>query len=166
MYSVFLDTEYKDRGGDIFLIGLRTSHGEEYSLHGANLRWNVLSKILKNKKYIFVYGPDIGKLEKQFGVDIKSRWHCINVYSIVRSCLSDLKSKKLIDIERFMGIYRHTASYKKYTRNLDTHWQDPRKRAGIIKYNMEDVLYLELVYNVLIKYFDFDPDNFRILPKK
>lgn len=166
MYDIFLDTEYADKGGDIFLISLLTSHGEEYTLYGANLRWNVLYNILKGKKRIFVYGPDIGKLEKQFNVDIKSRWICVNVLSIVRYCLPDLPSKSLVSVEKFMKLQRSTSSFKKYTRKLEVHWRNKKKRIGIIDYNKEDVLFLELVYNLMYDVFRFNPDDFRIFPKK
>ncbi|HQN16659.1 MAG TPA: ribonuclease H-like domain-containing protein [Bacteroidales bacterium] len=165
MYDIFLDTEYADKGGDIFLISIRSTHGDEYTLYGANLRWNVIEKILRNKKRIFVYGPDIGKMEKQFNVDLKSRWICVNVLSIVREYLPDLPSKSLVEVEKFMKLERSTASFKKYTRNLDIHWKNKKKRAGIIDYNKEDTLFLELVYNLIHDVFKFDPDDFRILPK-
>jgi hypothetical protein len=164
MYDIFLDTEYADKGGDIFLISLRSSHGEEYTLYGPSLRWNVLAKILKNKRRIFVYGPDIGKMEKQFNVNIKSRWICVNVLSIVREYLPDLPSKSLIEVEKHMKLERSTASFKKYTRKLELHWRNKKKRLGIIDYNKEDVLFLELVYNILLDVFKFDPDDFRMKP--
>lgn len=165
MYDIFLDTEYKDKGGDIFLISLRSSHGEEYTLYGANLRWNVLYKILKGKKRIFVYGPDIGKLEKHFNVDIKSRWICVNVLSIVRDFLPELPSKSLVEVEKFMKLERSTAHFKKYTRKLEVHWRDKKKRSGIIDYNKEDTLFLELVYNLMFDVFKFNPDDYRMYPK-
>ena len=166
MYDVFLDTEYADKGGKIFLIGLRTSHGEKFSLYGPNLRWNVLEKILRDKHRIFVYGPDIGKLESHFGVDIKSRWHCINVLSIVRKHLVDIEKKSLINVEKYIGLERESTAFKKYTRQLDIHWKNPALRKGIINYNMEDVVFLEVCYGILVDHFKFDPDDFRMMPKK
>ena len=166
MYDVFLDTEYKDKGGAIFLIGIRTTHGEDFQLYGPNLRWNVLEKILRNKKRIYVYGPDIGKLETHFGVKMKERWHCINVFSIVKKHLPEIEKKSLINVEKFLGLYRHTEDFKRFTRVLDVHWKDPKKRAGILEYNMEDVVFLETCYNILLDYFKFNPEDFRIMPKK
>lgn len=162
MYNVFLDTEYGDKGGKIFLIGILSSHGETYSLYDSTLRWNILEKILRNKKYIFVYGPDIGKLEKHFGVDIKSRWKCINVLAIVRKFLPELESKSLINVEKLLSLERQTTAFKKYTRFLDTHWKDPRKRKGIIQYNLEDIVFLKVCYDILYSYFIFNPDDFRM----
>lgn len=165
MYDVFLDTEYRDKGGAIFLIGIRTTHGEKFSLYGPNLRWNVLEKILRDKKRIFVYGPDIGKMESHFGQTIKSRWHCINVLSIVRKHLPEIEKKSLINVEKYMGLTRESTAFKKYTRTLDIHWMDPKKRPGIINYNMEDVVFLEACYNIMYEVFKFNPDDFRIKPK-
>lgn len=165
MYDIFLDTEYKDKGGEIFLMSLRSTHGDEYILYGPSLRKNVLLKILKNKKRIFVYGPDIGKLEKQFNIDIKSRWICVNVLSIVREFMPDLPSKSLLAVERYLNLERSTAHFKKYTRTLEKHWKNKSKREGIMNYNMEDVVFLEVVYNILSEVFKFNPDDYRILPK-
>ncbi|MEI6435233.1 MAG: ribonuclease H-like domain-containing protein [Bacteroidota bacterium] len=165
MYDVFLDTEYKDKGGAIFLIGIRTTHGEKFSLYGPNLRWNVLEKILRDKKRIYVYGPDIGKLETHFGKLIKPNWYCINVFSIVKKFLPEIEKKSLINVEKYMGLTRQSTAFKTYTRTLDIHWKDPKKRKGIINYNMEDVVFLETCYNIMHDVIKFDPDDFRIKAK-
>jgi hypothetical protein len=165
MYDIFLDTEYKDRGGDIFLIGMLSSHGEEFVLYGSSLRWNVISRILRNKNRIFVYGPDIGKMEKQFGVDMRSNWKCINVLAIVRKFLPEMPSKSLLCLERLLNLERSTSQFKKITRRLDIHWRNPKLRPGIIDYNMEDVVFLKVCYDILLAHFKFNPDDFRMMPK-
>ena len=165
MYDIFLDTEYEDMGGPVFLVGILSSHGEEFSLYGSGLRRNTFLNILKNKRRIFVYGPDIGKLEKHFNLDIKNNWSCINVLSIVRKYLPFLESKSLANVEKFLSLERSTLAFKNNTRDLSIHWKNPKLRDGIINYNMEDVVFLEAVYNILYKFFRFNPDEFRILAK-
>ena len=165
MYDLFIDTEYEDMGGKIFLVGILSSHGEEYALYGTSLRKDIFLKILNNTRRIFVYGPDIGKLEKHFNLNIKGKWKCINVLSIVRKYLPFLESKGLAHVEHLLGLERSTLSFKNNTRDLAIHWKNPKLRFGIINYNMEDVVFLQCVYDILMDYFKFNPDDFRIMPK-
>ena len=164
-YNLFIDTEYEDFGGKIFLIGILSSHGEEYALYGTSLRKDFFLKILKNVNRIFVYGPDAGKIEKHFNIELKKNYKCINVLSIVRKYLPFMESKGLAHVEHLLGLQRSTLSFKNNTRDLATHWKNPKLRFGIINYNMEDVVFLECVYNILLDFFKFNPDDFRLMPK-
>lgn len=152
MFSVFIDTEYKDKGGSIFLIGALSSNHVFKSFYGYTLRWNCLNTFLRNKKRIFVYGPDIGKLETHFQVNIRSKWECINVLSMARTYLHHLPSKSLYNVELFFKIKRKSSDFKINTRTIFSEWCKSSSRPAIIEYNKDDVYNLMLVYHHLLLY--------------
>ena len=111
-------------------------------LYDHTLHQNSLLDILQDTRYIFFYGPDIGMLEKCFGLSIREQYKCINLLKIFRQAMPDLKSYKLGDLETKYGIHRGTRKYKSNIFQALRDWNNPQKRKFVLQYNLEDTVNL------------------------
>lgn len=95
--------------------------------------------------YVFIYGPDIGMLEKVFQIDIRNYSHCINLIKVVKEFYPKLNSYKLSEIEKKFGFHRAAKKYKADIFSIYKDWNDPKLRKLVLKYNKEDVYNLARV---------------------
>ena len=102
---------------------------------------------------IYFYGPDIGMLEKCFGINLRERYNCINLLAATKKLEPNAKSHKLVEYEHQAGIYRQTEGYKHNSIfNVHRDWYtDPRHRARVLLYNKEDVINLLKVKKFIYK---------------
>lgn len=102
---------------------------------------------------IYFYGPDIGMLEKCFGINLRERYNCINLLAATKKLEPNAKSHKLVEYEHQAGIYRETEGYKHNSIfNVHRDWYtDPRHRARVLLYNKEDVINLLKVKKFIYK---------------
>jgi DNA polymerase elongation subunit (family B) len=139
--EIYIDCEWTiDQ--DIFLIGYAYTLRKKGQLYEKNLTKKNFLKLLDGVEFVFVYGPDIGMLEKYFGINIRDKYKCINLLKIFRRYIPDLESYKLADMEHMFDIPRSTPQYKRNIFSLFEDWHDPKKRRLCLKYNMEDVINL------------------------
>ncbi|NOT36437.1 MAG: hypothetical protein HOP11_03560 [Saprospiraceae bacterium] len=138
--SIYIDAEWYI-GGHIFLIGYAYSKYEFGQLYDGALTKEQFLKKLRNVKYIFFYGPDIGIIEKYFDIDLRNRYICVNLLRIFRKVLQ-LTSFKLAHVEQKFGIVRKQVEYKKNIFAIFNDWKKHDKRKRILKYNEEDVINL------------------------
>lgn len=155
--SIYIDAEWYI-GGNIFLIGYCYTAKYFGQLYDKSLSKKRFLALLKDVKYIYIYGPDIGILEKYYGINLRSEFICINLLKVFRDHLQ-LPSYKLAAVEEIFGITRARVEYKK---NIFSIWKDWKKihlKNRILEYNREDVInmmilwkQIRIAYNVKINY--------------
>jgi uncharacterized protein YprB with RNaseH-like and TPR domain len=94
---------------------------------------------------IFFYGPDIAMIEKNFGIDLRNNYNCVNLLTMFRYYAPRVKLHKLADWEKRAGITRETMRYKSNIWKLVEDWYNPKKKKRCLQYNAEDVINLLLV---------------------
>ncbi len=140
--DLYLDCEWQ-LNQEIFLIGYAFNLKDYGQLYGYSLNKSTFKQLLRKVTgRIYIYGPDIGMVEKFFKMKIRENYHCINLIKVFRDCMPGLKSYQLDAIERKFGIHRKTQRYKKNIFKLFTDWYKPKYRVEILKYNMDDVINL------------------------
>ncbi len=142
--SVYLDCEWF-LNQKIFLIGYCYSKTTLRLLHGRTLTGRNIEKMLSGVDTIYFYGPDIAMIEKNFGIDLRNNYNCVNLLTMFRYYAPRLKSHKLAHMEKLAGIRRETMQYKSNIWKLVDDWHDPKKKKRCLQYNAEDVINLLLV---------------------
>jgi uncharacterized protein YprB with RNaseH-like and TPR domain len=148
MKNIFIDCEWNTlKNSEIFLIGFAYNLSSFGILTGKNINAKELEQILKPVTgYVFVYGPDIGFMEKNLDIDIRKKYNCINLLALVRNELPGLKCYKLYKIEQHFNIIRKSMGYKYDIFRILTDWKTPEGRKKVIKYNQEDVINLIRIF--------------------
>lgn len=147
MRSIWLDGEWFI-GGDLFILGYCYNSKIQGQLYGNCLNLTRFKRILKDVRYIYCYGPDIGILEKHFGMDIRNKYVCINLLKVFRHFV-DNDSYKLADLEKLYGIKRKRVEYKKNIFKIFADWKQPDKRKRLLEYNMEDAYNLMKIWKII-----------------
>ena len=142
--SVYIDCEWF-QNQKIFLIGYCYDEKFYYQLYGRALVKENIKKMLSGVNTIYFYGPDIGMIEKNFGLDLKNKYNCVNLLTMFRNYAPRLKSHKLAYLEKLAGIERETHLYKTNIWKLIDDWHDPKRKKRCLHYNAEDVINLLLV---------------------
>lgn len=142
--SIYLDCEWF-MNQEIFLIGYCYCEKSLRLLHGRTLTIRNVEKMLSGVDTIYFYGPDIAQIEKNFGIDLRSKYQCVNLLSMFRYYAPRLKSHKLAYLEKLAGIERETHRYKTNIWKLAQDWHNPKTKHRCLHYNAEDVINLLLV---------------------
>lgn len=150
--NLYLDAEWYV-GGRIFLHSYATDISPCYQLWGSRLvRENVKESLqLARNGMIFIYGPDVGMLEKNFSIAIKNRFVCINLLRVFKYILPERSSYKLVALEEDFGIEREVKKYKENIFTIYKDFHNPKKRQAVLRYNQEDVLNLRLLKEKIFK---------------
>ena len=114
-------------------------------------RSNIL-KLLDGVENIYLYGPDIGRIEKEFNINLRGKYNCYNLLKAYRTLEPGRVSYQLCDLEKEAGISRETEIYKHGNiAKCHRDWADPKLRRRALLYNREDSLNLlkakEYLYN-------------------
>ncbi len=158
MVNLFLDAEWY-LNQRIFLIGYaledsKTDVINVQQLYKRNMVKQDIKKILQEcSGDIYVYGPDIGMLEKRFDIPLREKFTCINFLKVIKQLVPGLSSYKLADMEQHFGFFRKADKYKKNIFDIYKDWNNPDLRKIVLEYNYEDVYYLaKLKQEVFEKY--------------
>jgi uncharacterized protein YprB with RNaseH-like and TPR domain len=103
---------------------------------------NIIAMLEPVDGSIYFYGPDIGMLEKNTGLDIRNNFNCVNLLKEFRDTLPGLPSYRLSFMEEKFGIKRSQKQYKTNIYKLVEDWNNPYKKQMVLKYNFEDVVNL------------------------
>lgn len=142
MTDLYLDLEWFF-SQEIFLVGYAYSITNHYQLHDETLTIENIIQMLKPVDgYIYFYGPDIGMLEKNTGLDIRNNYRCVNLLKVFRDIMPGMDSYKLASFEEMFEIKRSQRQYKTNIFKLMDDWHNPYKKQHVLKYNMEDVVNL------------------------
>lgn len=137
--NVYLDAEWYI-GGNVFLIGLCNENLTATLLHGQALNKTNFLRCIEGATHLYFYGPDIGVIEKFFGIRLRRKYICVNLLKIFRRLHPRAAGHKLLQYERRYKIYRKTARLKSDVWGLIRLWQKPHTRALLLQYNKEDVV--------------------------
>jgi len=137
--EIYIDTEWFPNQ-KIFLLGYAYNLKNYGQLFESDLNRNKVISIFFNIKYIYFYGPDIAMIEKNFNINLRNNFNCINLLKAAKQLKKGLPSHKLINIEQYYGISRQKTQYKQNIFNIYTDWFKQRKSA--LKYNIEDTINL------------------------
>jgi len=153
MKNIFIDCEWNTfANSKIFLIGYAYNLSSFGILTGNKICPTNLEKILNPVTgFIFVYGPDIGFMEKHMNINIRKKHKCINLLALVRHELPNLKCYKLYKVEQHFNISRKSMAYKYDIFQTLADWKTPEGRKKVIEYNQEDVINLIRIFNNLRK---------------
>ena len=136
--SFFIDCEWYI-GGDIFLIGWAYSVRSQGQLYDSSLTQQKFLTLLKGVTYIYFYGPDVGVIERHWGIVLRDKYICINILKVFKHHFH-ANSYKLAHIEVMFGIYRQEVEYKKSVWMIWKDWRHPKRKQRLLKYNREDVI--------------------------
>lgn len=140
--DLYLDLEWF-MNQDIYLIGYAYSITNAGQLYDETLTMeNIITMLEPVDGSIYFYGPDIGMLEKNTGLEIRDNFNCINLLKEFRQLLPGLPSYRLSYLEEKYGIARSQKQYKTNVFKLVEDWKNPYKKQLVLKYNFEDVLNL------------------------
>lgn len=148
--SIYLDCEWFI-GGKLFLIGACYSDESTVQLFSSSLQRRRFQLLFHEVKNIFFYGPDIGILEKNFRLNLRSNYRCFNLLKIFRQVLPPQKSYKLSALESKFGIHRKRCEYKKNMFDIFNDWRNAEKRKRVLQYNREDVVNLMRLKRIIFK---------------
>jgi hypothetical protein len=148
--SLYLDCEWFI-GGKLFLIGGCYSDGTTFQLYHRKLNSVDFRKKLEGVTDIYIYGPDIGILEKNFLLKLRTKYRCFNLLKIFRQVLPPQKSYKLSALETKFGIHRARVEYKKNMFEIFYDWRKADKRGRVLQYNREDVINLMRLKRIIFK---------------
>lgn len=143
----------------IFLIGYayedeRNGNIEVKQLYSQNILKRHIRNILQFLNgTIYVYGPDVGMIEKRFDVPLREKYRCVNMLKVVKEFLPGLSSYKLADIEKHLGFHRKADKYKQNIFDIYRDWHHPELKKIVLEYNYEDVFYLARIKQVLFEKF-------------
>ena len=132
-------------GGRLFLLGYAYDMHTFGYLTGRDINYTGIWELLtpcSDEGIVFFYGPDVGVIRSHTGFDLRKYCHTVNLLKVVRRELPHLPDFKLATVESYFGIARTTQQYKYDPFSIASHWNNPRKRDMIIRYNREDVLNL------------------------
>lgn len=148
MKNIFIDCEWNPRNhAKLFLIGYSYNLSSFKTLIETQINAYNLKRILKPVTgHIFVYGPDIGFMEKHLGIDIRNNYSCVNLLTAVKNEIPGLPCYKLYKIEQYLKIRRNSMSYKYDIFRILKDWKTITGRKKVIAYNKEDVINLVRVF--------------------
>ncbi len=140
--DLYLDCEWF-ANQKLFLIGYAYNISTKKQLYDNTLtKENVLEMLEPVNGFIYFYGPDIAMIEKNFCIDIRNNYKCVNLIRVFKTYNPNLRSYKLASLEKHYGIIRDTQEYKSNIFRMIRDWFNPKKRKRALKYNEEDVLNL------------------------
>ena len=150
--NLYMDNEWYI-GGKIFLYSYATDSSPCYQLWGSKLTRENVSQSLQiaKKGFIFIYGPDVGMIEKDFNMKIKQKFICINLIRVFKYLLPNRSSYKLADLEYDFGLQRKVKKYKENIFTIGKDFHNAVTRQAVLHYNREDVLNLRTLKEIIFK---------------
>ncbi len=156
--DLYVDCEWF-LGGEIFLIGWSRDRYQFGQLYDETLTLERFQELLDDTTgIIYFYGPDIGYMEKHFGIDIRNNFHCVNLLKVFKDVLPKQPSYKLAAIEKVYGLKRNRNEYKANIFALFRDWRKPHVKSLALQYNQEDVLNMVKLKNIIFWQYDVEPD--------
>ena len=115
MADVYIDCEWI--GGDyLTILGVYSPGQRRFQLFGKALTRRRLSRFLnlcceRNRSQytlLFCHGPDLGRIKKEFNLDLKEDYYCINTITAFRM-FTNFRDVSLGHLERYFGLSRKYA---------------------------------------------------------
>lgn len=154
--NLFFDAEWY-LNQRIFLIGYayeneRTGKIDVKQIYSKNILQRHIKSILEFLNgTIYVYGPDVGMIEKRFDIPLREKYRCVNMLKVVKEFVPGLSSYKLADMEKHFGFHRKADKYKQNIFDIYKDWHHPELKKIVLEYNYEDVFYLTKIKQLIFK---------------
>lgn len=166
MADVFIDCEWV-HGEYLTILGAYSPGQDRFQLYGKRLTRNRLSRFLNRCRYrsgsrytfLFCHGPDLGRIEREFDLNLKQDFYCINTVNAF-STFTQFRDVSLGHLEWYFGLPR---KYALSSSEISKLWKsNSRKdRRIVLGYNWEDCLNLRRLVNVLKNNYNVTRSNFR-----
>ena len=154
MADVFIDCEWI--GGDyLTILGAYSLGQSRFQLFGKTLTRRRLSRFLnlccgRNRSrdiLLFCHGPDLGRIRREFDLELKEEYYCINTITAFRR-FTNFRDVSLGHLERYFGLSR---KYAPSTSEMNAMWNSRKRkdRQVVLNYNWEDCINLWHLVNVL-----------------
>lgn len=166
MADVYLDCEWI--GGDYLTIVGACSYGQpRFQLYGDTLTRNRLSRFLnlclersgKSENFLFCHGPDIGRIEQHFGMNLKSRFYCVSTITAFQR-YTKFEDVSLTHLERYFELERR---YALSPQEMSELWNSRKSRDKrvVLNYNWEDCVNLRRLVAILKKEYSVTPGKLK-----
>jgi uncharacterized protein YprB with RNaseH-like and TPR domain len=144
--SIFIDCEWNEKR-KIFIFGCCFDEKIVYQLYGKFLTRTNVENFLSGVGTIYFFGPDIAILEKNFKINLRENYQCVNLLSMIQKIAPEQNSYKLHELEKSAGVTRKITQYKDNIWFLIDDWlsKSKTKRKRCLYYNAEDVINLHHV---------------------
>ncbi len=155
--DLYLDAEWF-LNQKIFVIAWGRSLSDYGQLYDKTLTRTRIKKLLDDTTgYVYFYGPDIAMIEKYFGMEIRTKYKCINLLKIFRILMPRAKSYRIFHLEKKYKIVRTTTQYKHSIFSAIRDWSHPKRKHLVLRYNMEDVINLIQLKRIVFKKYGCTP---------
>ncbi len=154
MADVFIDCEWVE--DDYLTILGAYSYGQDrFQLYDETLTkrrfsrfLNICSERSKGATFLFCHGPDIGKIEKHFDLDLKQNYYCINTITAFKR-FTRFQNVSLRHLEQYFNLPR---KYALSNADINRLWKsgDWNKRRIVLDYNWEDCINLWRLIKILM----------------
>jgi len=142
--NTFIDLEWSHRG-HIFLLGYARNTRDYGFLYGSRLNQNEIFDILAGSSFVYVWGPDIGRIEKYYNMDVRNRFRCVNLLTVAKDYIKS-PNYRLDTIEKKLRIPREV-NLKEQRGDIYQLW---KKDPELVKaYNKNDVISLYYIERIL-----------------
>lgn len=150
--NLYIDDEWYV-GGSIFLHSYATDTSPCFQFWGSKLiRENIIQSLKHAENgIIFIYGPDIGMIERDFNLKIRHKYTCINLIRVFKELIPNRSSYRLADLEHDYGIIRKVKKYKEDIFTIYRDFNTPGKQEAVLQYNREDVINLRILKEKIFK---------------
>jgi len=102
--NTFIDLEWS-RNGHIFLLGYARNTRDYGFLYGNKLNKKDIFDVMAGSDFIFVWGPDIGRIENYYDMEVKNKFRCVNLLTVAKDYIR-AKNYRLDTMERKFRIPR------------------------------------------------------------
>lgn len=156
MVDFFIDCEWV-WGDDLTILGIYCYGYERFQLFDRTLTKRGFLQFMRNcsnagnvnDAWIFVHGPDVGKIESYFDLDLRGRFNCVNTITAFRK-FTRLRTVALSHLERHFSLPRkHCLSV--YEINKKWNSGDWNERREVLEYNWEDCKNLWRLVRILLR---------------
>ncbi len=154
--NIFFDLEWR-RDGKIFLLGWARNTRHYGFLYGKKLTKTNIVETFAGSSFVFVWGPDCGKIENAFDFPFRQYFRCVNLLSVVRDHVK-AKDYKLTTIERKFNIPR-MVDLKDQREDIYSLWIE--QPQTVLEYTLQDVLSLYVIEQTLRDKYGLTAYDFR-----
>ena len=99
--------------------------------------------------FLFCHGPDIGKIENFFDINLKNRYYCVNTIKAFKR-FTRFQCARLKHLESYFAIPR---KYDLYYKEINILWNSGKKykKKIVLDYNKDDCINLWRMVRLLIR---------------
>ncbi|TET79939.1 hypothetical protein E3J38_06530 [candidate division TA06 bacterium] len=152
MADVFIDCEWVS-GEYLTILGAYSFGQRKLQLYDKTLTAGRFTRFLARccarapGVFLFAHGPDIGRIERYFGLDLKKQYCCVNTQTAFRK-FTNFRNVSLDHLEKHFGLpRRHILS----ATDIDVLWTSGNRtdRRQVLEYNHEDCMNLWRLIRIL-----------------